>query len=65
MRIELRKENKVGEPLWYGIYIDDKYITGSYDLKKAEKLYYEVKDSSVEETIILKSEEIGVSSQSN
>ena len=61
MKIELVQENNL-TGVWYSIYIDDKYITGSSNKEKVEEYYLEIKEKYpiVYKKIILKSEEIDV-----
>ncbi len=48
MRIELIKENRIGDSPWYSIYINGGYKTGSSDEFKLKKLYFElISDTSV------------------
>jgi hypothetical protein len=65
MIIELIKEVRVAQDDWYSVTADGKYIIGSSDAEKAEKLYQSVlqtyKNNKKDEKIVLKSEEIHVS----
>jgi hypothetical protein len=68
MKIELISEKEFGKTEWYEIRVDGHYITGSSNLETAENLYNEfLKNPSKlkKEKMVLKSDEINVSSQSN
>jgi len=68
MKIELISEKEFGKTEWYEIRVDGHYITGSSNLETAENLYNEfLRNPSKlkKEKIVLKSDEINVSSQSN
>jgi hypothetical protein len=68
MIIELIKEKEFGKGVWYEIRVDGKYIHGSSTLENVEAMYNAfLKDPSIleKETIILKSDEISLSSLPN
>ena len=66
MTIKLVKETKLDDAAWYSVYKDDKYISGSYLLHKAEEVYNKVKNSvEIHKIEILKTEEIVVSLDTN
>lgn len=65
MKIELIKETKLGERPWYEIRVNDRLVTGSYDLERMEEAYANVKagqDPFLKKEI-LRSEEIVVPSE--
>lgn len=43
MTLKIVKETKLGEEPFYCLYADDKYLRGSYNREKIEKLYGEYK----------------------
>lgn len=63
MTIELIKENKPGEDVWYELRADGRYVMGSYTLDRVEIAYNELKNGKnpFASREILKSEEIDVS----
>jgi len=66
MKIELVKENRIGDSPWYSIYINGSYKTGSSDEFKLKKFYFEIiSDTSMlsESKEILHSAEIIVPSE--
>lgn len=65
MKLELIRITKFGEDNFYEIYVDDKYIKGSSNLKVIEQFYEDIKNGmSVEpKKDILRSDEINVPSQ--
>jgi hypothetical protein len=65
MKIELIKETKLGDNAWYEIRVNDRLVTGSYDLERMEEVYANVKDGGDPflKKEILRSEEIVVSSE--
>jgi hypothetical protein len=67
MKIELVQEYRIAEGPWYSVYVDGRYIIGSFDREKAERYYIDAKNNygNMNTKIILKSEELGVSSQTN
>jgi len=67
MTIKLVEEYKIAEGPWYSIYVDDKYIIGSYDREKAERYYIDAKNNyaNINMKTILKSEEINLSLPTN
>lgn len=66
MKIELIKELKLNDDAWYSIYLNGKYMAGSYDENRANKMYGIIKENPLQiSKIVLKSEEINVSSQEN
>lgn len=66
MIIELVKEVKLNDDPWYSIYLNGKYIVGSYNEEKAMKMYDTIKKNPSENgKIVLRSETIDVSSQEN
>jgi hypothetical protein len=64
MKLELIKETKLGDRPWYELRVNDRFVTGSYDLEKVEQSYYNVKNGGDPFTTkeILRSEEIVVPS---
>jgi len=65
MKVELIKEERFNESPYYIIRVDDKFVTGSPEQEKAEKLYNDLisnPDALKTKIEILKSEEIDVSS---
>lgn len=44
MTLKIVKEKKLGEDPFYSLYADDKFLSGSYDLAKVEKMYHEYKE---------------------
>lgn len=42
MKLELIKEEKIGERPWYMLFVDEKYITGNYNLENVTDLYRQV-----------------------
>lgn len=66
MIIELVKEVKLNDDPWYSIYLNGKYIVGTYNEQKAMKMYDAIKENPSENgKIVLRSEIIDVSSQEN
>lgn len=66
MIIELIKEVKLNDDPWYSIYLNDKYIVGSYNEEKAMKMYDAIKENPSENgKFVLRSEIINVPSQEN
>lgn len=66
MKIELIKETKLTDDPFYAIYLNGKYIAGSYNEKRALEFYERVKENpSQSGNIVLKSEVINVPSQEN
>jgi hypothetical protein len=65
MKIELIKETKLGDRPWYEIRMNDRLVTGSYDLERMEEVYANVKNGGDPflKKEILRSEEIVVSSE--
>jgi hypothetical protein len=66
MKIDLVKENRIGDSPWYSIYINGSYKTGSSDEFKLKKFYFElISDTTVLSELkeILHSAEIIVSSE--
>jgi|LakMenEpi03Aug12_release.lakeMendotaPanAssembly.Ray.scaffolds.fasta_scaffold300934_2 hypothetical protein len=65
MKLELIKETKLGDKPWYEIRMNDRLVTGSYDLERMEEVYANVKNGGdpflTKE--ILRSEEIVVPSE--
>ena len=63
MKIEILRIEKLGQETWYDLRIDDKYITGSYNLEKINDMKESVKlnPSCVYVETILTSEVIDVS----
>jgi hypothetical protein len=62
MNIRLVRETCYTDKDWFAVYVDDRYITGSYDEEKANGFYERVKENPHYKTKeILKSEEIDVS----
>lgn len=43
MTLKIVKEVRLGDDPWFSLYADDKYLRGSYDRAKIEKLYAEYK----------------------
>ena len=43
MTLKIVKETRMGDDPWYSLYADDKYLRGSYNREKIEKLYGEYK----------------------
>jgi hypothetical protein len=43
MTLKIVKEVRLGDDPWFSLYADDKYLRGSYDLAKIERLYGEYK----------------------
>lgn len=64
MKLELIRITKFGEDNFYEIYLDDKYIKGSSNLRVIEQLYEEIKNGVNVGPVkqILRSEEIDVPS---
>lgn len=60
--MKIVKETKLGEEAWYCLYVDDKYITGSYDEDKINQLFKEIEDNP---NLHLKSKEVIKSTQIN
>ena len=66
MRIELVREVKLTDDPWYAVYLNGKYIVGSYNEQKAIDFYEKIKENPSETgTIVLRCETINVSSQEN
>ena len=66
MKIEFTKEVKINDNPWYGVYLNGKYMAGSYDMEKALKMYESIKENPSENgKFVLKSEEINVTSNEN
>lgn len=68
MKIELIKEKEFGKGVWYEIRVDGKYIHGSSSFETVNAMYDAfLRDPSTleKETIILKSDEISLSSLPN
>jgi hypothetical protein len=64
MKIELIKEFKLNDDPWYGIYLNGKYIVGTYNEQKAMRMYDVIKENPLENgNIILRSEIINVTSE--
>lgn len=47
MKLEIIKEKKFDENPWYGLYVDDVYIKGSFILKNIEDVYDQIKADPV------------------
>jgi hypothetical protein len=62
MKLELIRETKLGDKPWYEIRMDNRLITGSYDLERMEEVYENVKKGADPFLIkeILRSEEVVV-----
>lgn len=61
MKIELVEETKLGDNTWWSVYVDGKFVTGSYSIIKADSVYEEIKKNRTwSQKIVLKSEEIDV-----
>ena len=43
MKLELIRETKLGDKPWYEIRMDNRLVTGSYDLERMEEVYENVK----------------------
>jgi hypothetical protein len=43
--MKIVKETKFNEKDWYSLYIDDRYITGSYDEEKVNSHFEAIKDN--------------------
>ena len=43
MTLKIVKEVRLGDDPWFSLYADDKYLRGSYDCAKIERLYREYK----------------------
>lgn len=41
--MKIVKEKRIGRDNWYSLYVEDTYITGSYDEEKVNLLYEEIK----------------------
>lgn len=66
MKIELIKEVKLTDDPFYAVYLNGKYIVGTYNEQKAIDFYEKVKENPSETgKIVLRSETIDVSSQEN
>ena len=66
MKIELIKEAKLTDDPFYAVYLNGKYIAGTYNEQRAIEFYERVKENpSQSGNIVLKSEIIDVSSQEN
>jgi len=65
MKLELIKESKAGDNVWYELRVNDRFVTGSYTLEKVEQAYDDVKNGKDPflRKEILRSEEIVVSSE--
>ncbi len=63
MKLELIKETKAGDKDWFELRVNDRFVTGSYDLGKVEEAYDYVKNGRDPflKKEVLRSEEIGVS----
>lgn len=68
MKIEIIKEQKFDENPWYGLYVDDLFIVGSFTLDIVERKYEKIKNTpnfKINTKEILKSEEFGLSLEAN
>jgi len=63
MKIEIIREEKIGQDSWYELHIDGKYITGTYSLEKINDMKESIKNnpSCIYKKSILTSEIIDVS----
>lgn len=41
--MKIVKEKKFNEEAWYSLYVDDRYIVGSYDEEKVNNYFEEIK----------------------
>lgn len=62
MKIEMIKEESLMDNTWYSIYVDGKYMAGSYNENTALSYYEKIKSNpKVSFKEVLKSDEIDVS----
>ena len=63
MKIEIVKEEKIGQDNWYELHLNGKYVTGSYSLEKINDMKESIikNPSCVYSKTILTSEVIDVS----
>jgi len=63
MKIEIIREERIGQDNWYELHLDGKYITGSYNLEKINDMKESIKlnPSCIGGKTILTSEIIDVS----
>ena len=63
MKIEIVREERIGQENWYELHIDGKYVTGSYNLEKVNDMKESIKNnpSGIYKKTILTSEIIEVS----
>lgn len=43
--MKIVKESKLNDEAWYSLFVDEKYITGSYDREKIEKFFEQIKEN--------------------